>query len=89
MFRPINLFLEFSRERFPQLRMRFHQTGDVTQILDAFALSPSRIAPSFDLAFEGVLQRGDPKQNAMDVGRNRPFREIAIEIFGAELKADL
>jgi len=68
--------------------MRFHQANDVGQAFDSPALSGLGLGPGFDLAPEGVLQRGYPHENPMHIGRDSTGREITVEIFRAELNTD-
>ncbi len=68
--------------------MRFHQTGNIREILDPLALSGLGLGPGFDLASERVLQRGHPHENAVHIGRDSTRRKITIEVFCAELNTD-
>ena len=85
----VELLAQFGRESFPKFGMGFDESGDVAEILEALALPAAGIAPSRDLAGQGVFQRGDAHQDAVDVGRDGTAWEIAVEFFGAELDADL
>jgi len=69
------------------MRMRLDEAGDVGQILDRLARASLRRAPCLDLACEGVLERRDPKQDAMHVSRHGTGGELAIEALGAQLQA--
>ena len=69
--------------------MGFDEAGDVAEIFDAFALAALGIAPGGNLAGQGVGQRGDAHQDAVDVGGDGPGGKVAVEFFGAELDADL
>ena len=69
--------------------MGFDQTGDIAEIFEALALAAPGIAPGGDFSGQGVGQRRDAHQDAVDVGGDGAGREVAVKFFGAELDADL
>ncbi len=52
--RPLNLALQLRRKFSPKLGMGFHQTRDIAEILDAFALPAFSGVPCFDFSGEGI-----------------------------------
>ena len=61
--------------------MRRHQQRDVAQVLDPFALPLFGITPRLNLAFERVLQRGDPGVVCVTTQRPGPRdASIATEV---------
>lgn len=85
----VELLAEFGREPVPKFGMGFDEAGDVAEILEALALPAAGIAPSRDLAGQGVFQGGDAHQDAVNVGRDGTAWKFAVEFFGAEPDADL
>ena len=85
----VELLAEFGREPVPKFGMGFDEAGDVAEIFKALALPAAGIAPSRDLAGQGVFQGGDAHQDAVNVGRDGTAWKFAVEFFGAEPDADL
>jgi hypothetical protein len=74
----LNLPFYIVREKLAEFRMRFHEPGDVAEVFDPLALPLRRIAKGPQLASQCILQGSDPQQNAVNVGRNGPRREVAL-----------
>ena len=84
----VDLPLQIIGEQIPQPWMRLDKPGNVAEVFDPLTLPSFGIAPGPDLSFEGVVQRGDPEQNAMHIRRPGSLRKVAVKIFGAQLEAD-
>ena len=71
-----HLLLQILGEHLPEMRVRLNQAGDIGKILELLALSSPGLGPGLHLAFESVLQRGDPQENAMHVGRPQSLQLV-------------
>ncbi|MFZ1202629.1 MAG: hypothetical protein WAO07_20875, partial [Desulfobacterales bacterium] len=76
----VNNFFYIFIEKLPETRVAFNQAGDIDEVFESLALSSFGIAPGFDLPAQGILQRGNPHQNAMNVRWRGPAWKVFVEL---------
>jgi hypothetical protein len=69
--------------------MGLNKPGNVGKIFDSFTLASLLIVPCLDFSTQGVSKGCHPHEDAVNVGWDGPGGEIPVELFGADLDADL
>ena len=77
------MVLQLVVEHFPEMRMRFDQTGDIGEIFETFTLPSPGLGEGFRLAFESVFERCDSHEDTVHISGNGTRREIPVKILRA------
>ena len=87
MTRSVDLLLQDGGEVLPKPGMRLDEAGNVSQILYSLALTACRFRPRLDFPLQGIFERCNTHEDAVDIGGHGAGRIIAVEFLGAELDA--